>query len=104
MSRVERTVSRTSTIMDISCDVCSKSINPGNSVCWCCKRDLCRACSVWDDRDHSDYPPVFCSSCWEIGRPYRMDMVTAESDFDAIVDEMETKWYDEAKASLKEVE
>jgi hypothetical protein len=92
------------------CDVCDeKGLSPGCSDihkrahrCYCCRRDLCFKCKIYDDRDFSDYPPAFCRVCWDTGTAYRQYIKDAEEEHDKAMERLENTWYEKARQKVRE--
>jgi len=80
--------------IEYQCDICGKQSK--GRKCTICKKDLCSGCIVWDDRDHGDYPPPYCESCWDTGKEYRQKMRELEDECDKLIEEQEIMWHQKA--------
>ena len=82
----------------ITCDVCGVDCSPQPGDFWpkqCakCKKDLCRyKCTVWDPREHGDYPDAYCKHCWDIGEPFRQQQMQLEEEHDERMEAVEQAW------------
>lgn len=95
---MKQNVDRTVTAVEVSCDMCGGGVTntrecPARSCCMCGK-DICRQCTVFDDRDGGDYPARFCESCWDLGRPYREEERLAEERADARAEAIQEGWHE----------
>lgn len=82
------------------CDLCGKGTGH-HRVCGICGRDLCSSCTKFDPRDMGDYPSVYCDHCFQIGQKY-LDRISIEQEkFDALIEELEQEWRDEAIKVVK---
>lgn len=82
------------------CDLCGKGTEH-HRVCGICGRDLCSSCTKFGPRDMGDYPDKFCSQCLDVGQKY-LDRISVEQEkFDAIVEDLEQEWRDEAIKVVK---
>lgn len=81
------------------CDICL--CRPSlNNQCMMCKKYLCEKCRVPDQRDFSDYPPLFCQKCWDIGTPYRKRENEAQEVCDVAFEDIWLEWKKEATKDL----
>lgn len=72
------------------CDDCDK--NSKGKKCCMCGKDLCDACTIFDDEDWSDYPDRYCNNCWNvIGKKYRDKIEQLENEIEMLQD----KWQEE---------
>lgn len=82
------------------CDICGKGTTY-HRVCSICGRDSCFSCTKFDPRDIGDYPSLYCIHCFEIGKKY-LDRISVEQEkFDALIEEIEQEWRDEAIKVVK---
>lgn len=92
---MRKTTERTCTEHITVCDECHEHYFSGSgqvNVCVMCKRDVCRACTTYDNREVDDYSLTFCQTCWWIGKPYRESQETAKDEYDEKVGEIESEW------------
>ncbi len=82
-----RTRTINETITKVTCDHCGKN---AKRSCRGCGRDICEKCTVYDDRDHGDYPGTYCIPCWKLGESYRKKQVELNQQ----IDEMEIAWHE----------
>jgi len=96
---MKRNIDKTVTAVEVSCDMCGGDVTntrecPARECCMC-EKDICGHCTVFDERDHGDYPARFCEACWDLGRPYREEQRLVEEWAEARVVATEKGW-DEA--------
>lgn len=89
------------------CDLCeNETIH--HRTCSICGRDICPACTRFDPRDRGDYSEKYCDICFNIGGKYLEQMSKEEEKYDAIIENLEQEWRDEAikavNASKKTIE
>ena len=84
----------------LTCDECGKRIK-SNRRCCLCKKMLCETHTVYDDRDHGDYPDKYCASCWDAGENFRIEMKRLEDEYDKKLDALQDAWTDAALAEVK---
>lgn len=90
---IPETVVRIRIVCDACTADCSKNENGLRSgQCVMCKNDLCGDCLIYDHRDGSDYPPVYCQRCWRIGEPFRKQQADAELEHDTRLAGIEQAW------------
>ena len=61
-------------------------------ICNKCHCDLCTNHAIRDPRDHGDYPDCYCKRCFEIGKPFLMEMDKILIKFDNDIKELEEQW------------
>lgn len=87
----EESLSQIVSVIKYYCDDCGIQLhrNMACSVAKCeiCGKDLCDKCVGHEDQDTGDYRTVYCSSCWNIGKPYRDKIKILESEIDQLNDE-----------------
>lgn len=81
------------------CDICICRTSLDNQ-CAMCRKYLCRECRVCDDRDCSDYPPLFCKKCWDIGTSYRKAEDEAQEVYHIALEDIWLKWKEKATKDL----
>ena len=82
------------------CDLCGKGTGH-HRVCGICGIDICSSCTKFDPRDMGDYPEKYCESCFQIGQKYLDQISSEEEKCDAIVENLEQEWRDEAIKVVK---
>ena len=82
------------------CDLCGKG-SSHRRTCGICGRDICSGCTKFDPRDTGDYPEKYCSKCFDVGQKYLEKIVAEQEKFDALIEDLEQDWRDEAVALWK---
>lgn len=72
-----------------TCDVCG---NIAYKTCRMCGGDLCNCHTIYDPRDHGDYPNTYCEYCWDIGEEFRDEMDKTQEIFDQEMGKLEDAW------------
>ena len=72
----------------------------GKNTCCMCKRDICDKHRIHDDRWGGDYPDIYCTECWEIGKKYRDASKQIETDADDKMEEQDNLWKEEALKNI----
>lgn len=85
------------------CDLChlDGSRTGAKYQCKMCHRDVCSKHHDWDDRDHGDYPDIYCTTCWATGKPFRRALVDLESQQCIELVAIETEWEEAAKKAVQ---
>lgn len=76
------------------CDLCNRPTTE-YFVCTMCGCNMCREHTVFDPNDHGDYPGKYCTKCWEIGEPYRIEYDKIEEEADRKCDQQMNAWQQE---------
>ena len=61
------------------------------ATCEMCHKDLCDTCVGKEEYTGGDYREVYCSSCWNVGEPYRSEMQEHEDAIDKLAEEWRNK-------------
>ena len=90
----------------VVCDVCSGdkvqlNWSTRHHRCCQCHKDLCSSCVVYDDSEGGDYPPKYCQRCWDIGEPFRKQLVALEAEYDKQTEAVEQAWRDACTAETR---
>lgn len=87
----------------ITCDLCGDHIKNRSRytphICCMCGRDVCGKCERFDPNNMSDYPPVYCKVCWEIGEIYRERIKEVQEECDKRIDVLKSGWEKESISS-----
>lgn len=100
----EKKITKTVTVIEktYTCDDCGVSTKSDPNYyrkCEICKGLFCRKCLImfnWDilvrnDYD-GDYPDHMCKSCWDIGEPYRKEILESREESDSKQEKMIKEW------------
>ena len=77
------------------CDICGRE-SKSQKTCNICGRDICHSCIRTDPRDIGDYPARYCPDCFNIGKKYLAKIAAEEEKHEAVIEEIEKNWKDEA--------
>ena len=83
-----------------TCDICGKEMSRFRE-CLMCKRHICKECLVYE-WDNSDYPDIYCKSCWKIGEPFRKQIEIEEEKHDKLEEQLYADWKIVALKRIKE--
>ena len=88
---------RTERIHTHYCDVCGAVCR---NTCKICGKDICGVHRIQDPEDwNTDYPRYFCTTCWEIGIPFREELNRMRTEFEVEEDLLIQKWRDACKVN-----
>jgi len=88
----------------ITCDYCGDKVFSILSNCCRCYKDSCSKCGKYDPHDpHSlgESPDRYCNRCWDIGEPYIVRLRDAESNYDSLVESIQSAWTNECLLETK---
>lgn len=70
----------------------SKDIN----ICIMCGKHICSACSYhyFHESVRDRYPDIYCQVCWDIGKPYRVEINKSELEHDIRKEKIISDWFD----------
>ena len=85
----------------ITCDYCGDKVFSILSNCCRCYKDSCSKCGKYDPHSLGESPDRYCNRCWDIGEPYIVRLRDAESNYDSLVESIQSAWTNECLLETK---